>query len=118
MGRFQNHWRRDVMFECVFPAGNAYAPFIAWVEAGKTPLRMWRYEVIPVQNGEVEKLARRLNTNRVQAGVFRSGPAISIAKKAGHRITATTLQLGSQHVSRHNRIKARAPRSTTGNFEI
>jgi hypothetical protein len=98
---FQYYWRGDVMFKCVLPAGHTHAPFIAGLEARKTPLRMRRNQIVSIEHREIEELPRRLDANGMQTNVFRTSPTISIAKEAGHWIAAAALEFGSQNVCRH-----------------
>ena len=83
MSCFQDHWRRHVMFERVFPAGNTHAPFVAWFQAWKTPFRMWRDQIVSVEDGEVQKLARCLDANRMETHVLWAGAAVAVAVKPG-----------------------------------
>ena len=94
-------WRCDTVLEGVFPARDANAPFIAGFESGKPPLRMRRDEIVPVEYGKIEKLARHLHADRVQAQVFRAGAAKPIAKKSSHRIATTTFQFRSEGIRGH-----------------
>jgi len=90
MRRFEIDRRGDAAFEGVDPPRDADAPFVARFEPGKPPFRMRRDEVVPVEYGKIEKLARRLYADRMQTEVFRAGPAKPIAKKSSHRIATTT----------------------------
>ena len=79
---------------------------------------MRRYQIVPVEHGEIEKLARDLHANGVQAGIFRSGATIAVAIKSGHRIAAATFQFCSENIGRHDPINAGASRSTTAKIDI
>ena len=75
-----------IVIKSSFPARDANAPFVAGFEPGKPPFRMWGDQIVPVKYGKIEKLARHLHADRVQAEVFRAGAAKPVAKKSGHRI--------------------------------
>ena len=95
------HRCSDIMFECVFPSGDANTPLVAGFEPGKTPFRMRRDEVVSIKDGKVQELARCLHANGMQADVFRPGATITIAVKPRDRITATAFQFGSKNIRRH-----------------
>ena len=50
MSGFENYRRRNIVFERIFPAGNTHAPFVARFQSRKTPFRMRRNEIIPVEH--------------------------------------------------------------------
>ena len=104
MSCVQINRRGAVRFQGRFPTGHANAPFIARFKSGKSPLRHRRDEIVAIQHGKIEKLARDLNANSVQTDVLGSGSAKTVAKKSGHRIATTTFQLRSEDVSRHRSI--------------
>src|SRR5438874_2706417 len=100
-------WRCDTMLEGVFPARDANAPFVAGFKPGKPPFRVRGDEIVPVEHGKIEKLARHLHADRVQPEVFRAGAAKPIAKKSGHRIATTTFQFRSKDIRGHRLRLAR-----------
>jgi len=87
--------------ERVFPTRDANAPFVAGFEPGKAPFRMRRDEIVPVEYGKIEKFARHLYADRMQAEVFRAGATKSVAKKSGHRIATTTFHFRSEDIRGH-----------------
>lgn len=89
------------MFQCIFPPRHADAPLVTGLKAGKTPFRLRRYQVVAIENGKIQELARRLNANGVQTDIFRTGATVAVAEKSSHRITAATLQVGSKNIGRH-----------------
>ncbi|SRR6266487_2549412 len=94
-------WRCDTMLEGVFPARDANAPFIAGFKPGKPPFRMWGDEIVPVEYGKIEKLARHLHADRVKAEVFRAGATKSVAIESGHWIATTAFQFRSEDIRGH-----------------
>jgi len=84
-----------------FPARDANAPFVAGLEPRKPPFQMRRDQIVPVEHGKIEKLARNPHADRVQAEVFRAGAAKPVAKKSGHRIATTTFQFRSEDIRGH-----------------
>ena len=56
MRRFEIHRRGAIVIKCAFPSRDAYTPFIARLESGKTPLRMWRDEIVSIQDGKIQEL--------------------------------------------------------------
>ncbi len=93
--RFKIDRRGHAMIERFLPARYADTPFVARLESGKFPFRMWGYEIVSLQHGEIEKFARHLRANAVQAHVSRSGFAETIAIKPGDRVATATLQFRS-----------------------
>src|SRR5580765_6139465 len=101
---FQIHRRRAVVIQRAFPAGDAHTPLVAWLQSGKTPLRMRCDQVVSIQDGEIQKFLRDLHANRVLPHVLWSCAAIAIAIKTGHRIATTTFQFRSQNIRRHMQL--------------
>src|SRR5438874_6820071 len=91
------------MIERFLSARHANAPLVTGLQARKFPLWMRRDEIISLQHGKIQKLARHSCANRVKPNVARPGLAKAIAKKSGKRISTTILQLRSQHIGRHAR---------------
>ena len=101
MRGFQVHGRRHPAFQGIAPARYAKAPAIAWFKPGKTPLGMWRNQVIAVQHGKIEKIPGHEDAHGVHALVFRPGAAKSVPIKSGEGIAATALQFRSKNVGWH-----------------
>src|SRR6266480_3967819 len=59
-------------------------------------------QLVSVEHGEIEKLARDLNANGVQTKIFRTGATKPVAIKSGYWIAATTFQFSSKNIRRHN----------------
>src|SRR6266480_1350881 len=93
---------RATVIKRSFPARDADAPFITRFQAGETPFRMRRDQIVSVEHGEIEKLARDLNANGVQTKIFRTGATKPVAIKSGYWIAATTFQFSSKNIRRHN----------------
>jgi hypothetical protein len=101
MRRFKVDRRSDVMLKSILPARDTNAPTVARVEAREAPFRMRRYQIVSIKHGKIEKLARGLNTDGVLPDIFRTGPAITVAIKAGQWIAATAAQLSAKNIGRH-----------------
>src|SRR5437763_16977076 len=101
----------NIVVKRVFPARDANAPFVAGFKPGKPPFRVRGDEIVPVEHGKIEKLARHLHADRVQPEVFRAGAAKPIAKKSGHRLAPTTLQFRSKEIRGHRVSLARERRT-------
>ena len=118
---FQIHRRRAVVIQRAFPPRDAHTPFVAWLQSGKTPLRMRRDQVVSIQDGEIQKFLRDLHANRVLPHVLWPCSAIAVAIKTGHRIATTTFQFRSQNIRRHTASSANSScchveRSETSQF--
>jgi hypothetical protein len=95
-----NRWRY-AMRERIFPSRHANTPFIARLETGEIPFRMRRHEIVAIEDGEIEKLARHLRANRMQPDIAGTGSAKAIAIKASERIAAATLQFSAEDIRWH-----------------
>ncbi len=91
VGRGQIDRRRDPAIERFLPALHADAPFIARLKAGKLPFGMRRDQVIALEHGVIEKVARSLDANCVQTGILRSRPAVAVTIESGHRFATAAL---------------------------
>ena len=96
--RFQVNRPGPTALERSFPARDADAPSIARLQAGKTPFRVGRDKIVPIENGKVQKLPRHLYAYGVLANVLGAGATITIAIKARERIAAATFQCRSENV--------------------
>ena len=100
---FQIHRCSAVVIQRAFPPRDAHTPLVAWLQSGKTPLRMRCDQVVSIQDGEIQKFLRDLHANCVLPHVLWSCPAIAIAIKTGYRIATTIFQFRSQNIRRHIR---------------
>ena len=89
------------MIQRAFPARHAHAPFVARLQSGEPPFRMWRDKVISIQHREIEKFLRHFHADCMKPDILRSGAAKPVPIKPGHRITTTTFQLSSKNIRRH-----------------
>src|SRR5437660_4843995 len=94
------------MFERGFPSSNADAPFVAGFESWKSPFRNWRDQIVAVEHGKIEKLARHFHANSVQANILGAGPAKTVAIKSGQRIATTTFEFGAKNVRWHRSLNS------------
>ena len=101
MRRFEIYRRGTIVIERGFPTRDAHAPFITWLQTGKSPFRMWRDQIVPVQDREVEKFLRHLHADGVLAEILRAGSTIAIAIKPGYRVATTTSQICAEDIGRH-----------------
>jgi hypothetical protein len=101
MGGFKIDWGGAVMIERVFPARDAHAPFVTWFEPRETPLQMRRDQVVSIEHGKIQKLLCDLNANGVLADIFGTCSTEAVAVEPSHRVTAATLQFGSQNIRWH-----------------
>ena len=108
MSCFQVDRGRASVVEGGLPARDANAPAIAGFESRKAPLGHRRDEIVSIEHGEIEKLFRDLDADRVKTEIFRARATISIAIKSGHRIAATATQFGPENIRRHGEIVAHA----------
>src|ERR1700680_4066793 len=92
--------------ERFFPARDTNAPAIARFQPGEAPFGMRGNKVVSIEHRKIKELARHLNANRVQSGVFGAGATIPVAIESGHRITATAFQFCSKNVRWHWRHSA------------
>lgn len=81
------------------PAGGAYAPSVARLEAGKAELKHRRAEVIPEELGDAEKLVVDNTADGVDSEVVGAGLAAAGAVETRHGLTAAHLQRLAEHVS-------------------
>ena len=99
---FEVDGRRHTVLERVFPSGDANAPFVTRLQAGESPFRPRHYQIVPVQDGEIEELARGLHTHRVPPNILRAGAAIAVPIKSRDWITATTFEFRSEDICGHD----------------
>ena len=102
MRRFKINWWCDAVFQSIFPSRHANAPLVAGFQSRKTPFWVRCYQIVAIEHRKIEKFARRLNTNGVQAHIFRTGSTIAVPVKAGDRIAAAAFQLGPENIGRHD----------------
>src|SRR3989442_7886696 len=101
VGRFKIDRGGATVVERIFPARDADAPFVARLEPRKSPLWNRCDEIISIEYRKIEELARALNADGVLAGIFRAGPAKTVAIKSGHWFAAAALKLGPEDVCGH-----------------
>jgi len=100
---FKINRSRAVVIQCAFPACHADAPFVAWLQSGETPFRMWRDKVISIEHREIEKFPCYFHADRMKPDILRSGAAKTVPVKSGDWFATTTFQLSSQNIRRHKR---------------
>lgn len=101
MGGFQPDGGDDTGIIRLFPAFDADAPAVTGFEAGETPLRAGRDEVIADHLLVAQELFGHQDADGVFAGVFGAGIALAIAIKASQRICAAGLQDATKNVLHH-----------------
>jgi Cyclic phosphodiesterase-like protein len=95
---------RAVMIQRAFPACDAHAPFVAWLQPGEPPFRAWRDQIVSVEHGKIEKFLCDFHANRMQPNVFRTSATKAVAIEAGDRIATATFQFASENVGGHKPI--------------
>ena len=103
MSRFKLDWGCAIVVERCFPARDAYTPFVAWVQPGKSPFRAWRDQIVPVEHGKIEKFLSDFYANRVQPNIFWPGATKSVAIESGHRIATTASKFSPENICGHER---------------
>lgn len=106
MRRFEVNRGRDTAAQRFLITCRTKAPLIARFEPWEAPLRMRRYQIVSLKDGVVEKLTCHLYTNGVLTDVVGARATVSISIETGHRVAATTAELGSEHISQHTRTIA------------
>lgn len=101
VGGFEDDRRSLSRLKGFCPAGNAEAPVITRIQAGKIVFRDRRGEVIAPLTAESEKSFCHHRANCVQTPVIWPGPAKAIAIKSGDRAVAAGLKWGSEDVGGH-----------------
>src|SRR5436190_3200442 len=101
MSRFEVDRRGAAVIERGFPASNADAPTIAGFQSWKAPFRHRRHQIVPIEDGEIEKFLGDFHADGVEPDVLRPGAAISVPIKSRHGIATTTTQFGAENVGRH-----------------
>ena len=94
---------RAIVIKRAFPTRDADTPFVAGLESGKSPFRSRRYQIVSIEHGEIQKLARDFHTHCVQSDIFRSGATKSVTIESGHRIPTTASEFGPENVCAHER---------------
>lgn len=113
VGRFEIDRGSDAALECLFPTRHADAPAIAWLQPGKSRLRVRRDKVIAHQDRVIEKITRHFRTDRVQADVLWPGAAIAVTVESSRRILAAQAQFSPKNIRGHKGTVAAALRLST-----
>lgn len=98
---FEVDRRSNAAPQRITPARYANTPAISGIESRKSPLRMGRNEIVPVEHREIEKIASHDNANGVQTDVLRTGVAEPVAIKSCYGIAATAFEFGAENVRWH-----------------
>jgi len=94
---------RAIVIKRAFPTRDADAPFVTGLESGKSPFRSRRYQIVSIEHGEIQKLARDFHAHRVQSDIFRSGATKSVAIESCHGIATTGSEFSPENVCGHQR---------------
>ena len=94
---------RAIVIKRAFPTRDADTPFVAGLQSGKSPFRSRRYQIVSIEHGEIQKLARDFHAHRVQSDIFRSGATKSVAIESGHRIATTASKFSPENICGHER---------------
>jgi hypothetical protein len=95
---FQINRSGQTSLERSFPARDTDAPFVARFQTREAPFRMRRDQIVSIQDGEIQKLARHLHADGVLTNILSAGATITVAVKTGERVAAATLQFRSENV--------------------
>jgi hypothetical protein len=98
VGAFQPHARSAAGIERLLPAGDAQAPAIAGLQAGKFVLRDGRGEVVALRAAEEQEFGGHFHADGVETDIARAGAAIAIAIKTGDRLEAAGTQAFTEDV--------------------
>ena len=101
MGRFQIDGRGAASLKGRFPTGHANAPAVARFQAGESPFRHWRDQIVSIEHGKIEEFLSHLDTNGVKPYVVGTGAAIPVAIKSCERIATTATQFSAENIGRH-----------------
>src|SRR5581483_3524154 len=74
----EHHRRRDAGLVGLAPRAGAYAPAIAWLEAGKVVHGNGRDEIVALPPRELQEIRRHLRADDVQPEVLRTGVATAV----------------------------------------
>ena len=83
MGCFKVNRSGAIVVQSVFPARDAYAPFVARFESGEAEFRMRRNQIVAVEHRKIQKLLCDLNADGMLADVFRACSTKTVAVESG-----------------------------------
>jgi len=101
MSSFETRGTDDASVVRFFPAFDADAPVIAWLQAGEAVFGAWGDQVIADRRLMPQELIAELDANRMLAQIIRTCIAFAVAIKAGEWIGAASLQSCAQNVLYH-----------------
>jgi len=86
----QHHGWGHAGFQSFQPSVNTQTPPRTRLEAGKTPFRAWRDQVIASRQAEIQKSLGHSRTNQVLANVVRVRAAAAVAEIAGQGVVGAS----------------------------
>src|SRR5215472_1667148 len=118
MGGAQRDAGRLTGSERLLPARRTEAPAVARLQAGKTPLRHRRREIVAARLGEGEEFRGHDDANRMAAGILRAGVATSVAEEAGHWLDGAAFEPFAQDIARRSPPPAIAIAPRHGSLQL
>lgn len=107
MSGFEVNGAGFVGLEGLLPAGDADAPSVAGLKAGKGPLGTGSHQVIADLVLVFKELGGNLTADEVEALVFRAGATAAVAVKAGQRGIGAEDEVRAENVLGHGRTVGR-----------
>src|SRR5262249_28762049 len=92
------------MIQRALPTRHTHAPLVARFQPGEAEFRTGRNEIVSVEHGIIQKFLCDFDANSMQPNVFRSCSTKTVAVESGHRVAATTFQLGPKNIRRHKQL--------------
>ena len=96
--RIEINPRSHIRVQGLAPAQHAEAPLVAVLDTGESVLRHRRRQIVARRLGERQKFVRRLDADRVPAGVVDARAAVTVAVKSRHWVRAAAFQLTAKYI--------------------
>lgn len=98
MAGFDDHRWGDVGVQSVLPTCRAYAPFVAWLQSGKSEIRSGCDEIVALGDREIQEFPGHDRANHMGSAILFGRPAKAVAVKSGDRILTARLERGAQDI--------------------
>jgi hypothetical protein len=97
MGRFEIDRRGTAAVKSGLPAGHTNTPAVPRFQSRETPLGHWGYQIVPIQDREIEELFGHFHADRVETDVLRACATISVPVKSsqGAAVSNTPMRIGA-----------------------
>jgi len=113
--RRQHDLGSHAILQCLLPSAGYKAPAIAFLQTRKCVLWHRRGEVIPRRFGVSQKLLGRHDAHGMAAGVLNAGLAVTVSKKACHRVGTAGLQISTEYIPRFGPLRVVTVSVAVGN---